>query len=149
MIIHIGTDHRGFELKEKLIAKLKERNIQVNDVGNNHYDPEDDYVDFAYQVALNVSRDTDSMGVVLCGSGAGADMAANKVHGIRSALAFDVGRAKQARTDDDANVIALPADYLDENTAWEMVREFVNTAFSGESRHVRRLQKLRNIEHNG
>lgn len=147
-MIFIGADHRGFELKERLKKRLVDLGLEITDLGNNHLDPGDDYVDFAHKVADAVVENPGSLGILLCGSGAGVDIVANKIDGIRSALVFDVPRAKQAREHEDANVISLPADTLDEETAYQIVETFLNTSFSDEQRHIRRLEKLEEVEEN-
>lgn len=145
-MIYIGSDHRGFELKERLKKRLVDNGLTVTDLGNDHLDPQDDYVDFAQDVAEAVKGSVGNKGILLCGSGAGMDMVANKVKGIRSALVFDTQRAVQAREHEDANVITLPADILDEQQAYEITKAFLETGFSGEERHVRRLEKMGKIE---
>lgn len=146
-MIFIGADHRGFELKRRIFKRLTDEGYQVTDLGDHRLVPGDDYVDFAKSVSEAVTQNPDSFGILLCGSGAGVDIVANKFDGIRSALAFDTVRAKQAREDEDANVLSLPADTLDEETSWEMVKTFINTPFSGEKRHEKRLEKIAEIEH--
>lgn len=116
------------------------------DLGNDHLDPQDDYIDFAHRVAEAVAEDPENRGVLLCGSGVGVDVVANKIKGVRSALVSDVKRAVGARTDDNANVISLPADILDEEMAYEIIKAFLTTDFSAEPRYVRRLKKLEKIE---
>lgn len=146
-MIFIGADHRGFELKQRLYKRLVDEGYKVTDLGNDHLDPSDDYVDFAHKVADAVANDLEvNRGILLCGSGAGVDIVANKVPGVRSALVFDITRAKQSREHDDANVISLPADTLDEEDTWEIVKVFLETPFSGEERHIRRLNKLEEVE---
>lgn len=145
-MIYLGADHRGFELKERLKKRLVDEGYELTDLGNDHLDLGDDYVDFAAKVAEATVQLPENRGILLCGSGAGVDMVANKVPGIRSALVFDVARAKQAREHEDANVISLPTDILDEETAWEITEVFLNTPFSNDKRHVRRLQKLKQVE---
>ncbi|KKS65541.1 hypothetical protein A3A14_03460 [Candidatus Daviesbacteria bacterium RIFCSPLOWO2_01_FULL_43_38] len=145
-MIYLGADHRGFELKERLRKRLIDEGLEVTDLGNNHLDPSDDYVDFAQRVAEATVGDSVNRGVIFCGSGAGVDMVANKIDGVRSALVFDVARAKQAREHEDANVISLPADILDEESAWEITKTFLDTPFSNGERHIRRLQKLEEVE---
>lgn len=146
MKVYIGADHRGFVLKEKLYHRLVGTGFEVENLGNDRLDPQDDYVDFAHKVAKAVASDWGSVGIILCGSGVGVDMVANKIEGIRSALVFDVTRAKQSREHEDANVLSLPADVLDEEKGWDIVQAFLAARFSGEERHVRRLQKLKEIE---
>lgn len=145
-MIYLGADHRGFELKKKIKEHLADEGYEFTDLGNDHLNPQDDYVDFAHKVADATSEDPQNRGIILCGSGAGVDMVANKVIGIRSALVFDVERAKQAREHEDANVMSLPADTLDSEKAWEIVKAFLTTEFSGEPRHIRRLEKLEEVE---
>lgn len=146
MKIFLASDHRGFNLKESLKKKLIEGNYLVEDLGNDQLDPGDDYVDFAKKVGEKVVSNQDSLGILLCGSGAGMDMAANKIEGIRAALAFDSIRAKQARLHENANIISLPADILDEEKAWSIVKVFLTTPFSKIPRHIRRLKKISELE---
>lgn len=145
-MIYLGADHRGFELKSKIFTRLSDEGYEVTDLGNDHLDPSDDYVDFAQRVAGAVAGEKGNVGILFCGSGIGVDIVANKFDGVISALVFDIARAKQAREDEDANIISLPADILDIESAWEMVKIFLETPFSNEKRHERRLQKLREIE---
>ncbi len=145
-MIYLGADHRGFDLKERLKKRLADEGFMVTDLGNDHLDPQDDYVVFADKVAEAVEGEGDNKGILLCGSGAGVDMVANKVDGVRSALVFDVARAKQAREHEDANIISLPADTLDETEAWDIVQAFLTTEFSGEQRHIRRLKEMEEVE---
>ncbi|MDO8570803.1 MAG: RpiB/LacA/LacB family sugar-phosphate isomerase [Candidatus Daviesbacteria bacterium] len=147
-MIYLGADHRGYDLKSRIFKWLEDEGYEVTDLGNDHLDPDDDYVDFAQKVAGAVAGGSDNIGILFCGSGAGVDIVANKFDGIRSALVFDLARAKQAREDDDANIISLPADILDEEKALEIVKVFLETKFSEEERHQRRLQKLQKIEEN-
>ncbi len=103
MVVYIGADHRGFELKEELKLRLTVEGYQVEDVGNKEFDPEDDYVDFAKALGDIVADSSDAKGILICGSGVGVDMAANKVRGVRSCLVFDEKRAIQSRLHEDAN----------------------------------------------
>lgn len=145
-MVYIGADHRGFELKERIKTRLIDEGFEVTDLGNDHLNPTDDYVDFALKVAEATTTSPENKGILFCGSGAGVDIVANKVSGIRSALVFDVARAKQAREHEDANVISLPADILEEQTAWEIVYLFLKTPFSEDPRHIRRLEKIEEVE---
>ena len=146
MQLFLGADHRGFRHKEFLEKKLIDEGYEVVDMGDLVFDKEDDYVDFARRVAESVADYPDSRGVLLCGSGAGVDMVANKIDGVRSALVFDVARAKQAREHEDANVISLPADVLSEDSTYQVVKAFLETPFSGDQRHIRRLEKMEEVE---
>lgn len=125
---------------------MVDEGYQVVDLGNDHWDPQDDYVDFARSVAEAVVGDTGNRGIILCGSGAGVDMVANKIKGVRSALVFDIPRAIQAREHEDANVISLAADTLDEQQSYEIVKAFLLAEFSGEERHIRRLNEMKEVE---
>lgn len=145
-MIYIGADHRGFELKEQLKKRLISEGYEVTDLGNNHLDPNDDFVDFAQKVAEAVTGDPKNRGIALCGSGIGMSIAANKLAGARVALVWDTVYAKQAREHLDANILALPAERLDEESAWEIIQTFLTTDFSGEERYLRRLNKLAEIE---
>ncbi len=145
-MIYLGTDHRGFELKERLKKRLIDDGLEVTDLGDDHFDPEDDYVDFAKKVSLAVLENPGSFGVLLCGSGVGVDMVANKIPGIRSSLVQDVIRAKQSRAHEDANVLSLPSDILDEQSAYDITKTFIETPFSDEERHIRRLTKMEQLE---
>lgn len=145
-MVFIGADHRGFELKTRLKKHLLDEGFEVTDLGNDHLDPQDDYVVFAHKVAEATTNDLQNRGIILCGSGAGVDMVANKIPGVRSALVFDVPRAVQAREHEDANVLSLPADTLDEEQAFKITKAFLTTKFSGEARHQRRLQELKEVE---
>ncbi|MDO8638667.1 MAG: RpiB/LacA/LacB family sugar-phosphate isomerase [Candidatus Daviesbacteria bacterium] len=145
-MIYLGADHRGFELKSKIFTRLLDEGYDVRDLGNDHLDPDDDYVDFAQKVAGAVAGGPENKGILFCGSGAGVDIVANKFDGIRSALVFDLQRAKQAREDDNANIISLPADILDIESAFEIVKIFLETSFSDKEKYQRRLEKLQEIE---
>lgn len=147
-MLYIGADHRGYDLKEELKRRLNIEGIEFVDVGNDHLDPQDDYVDFAEKVAQRVLENRENKGVLICGSGVGVDMVANKIKGIRSCLVYDEKRAAQSREHEDANVISLPSDVLLPEQTFEIVKTFINTGFSGEARHVRRLGKMAAIEEN-
>ena len=136
----------GFELKEQLKKELIDKGYKVTDLGNDHLDPNDDYVDFAKKVAEAVIEDNENRGILLCGSGVGVDIVANKVTCIRSALVDDLKSVIQSREHEDVNIIALPADKLDIAQVNEMTEAFLNTPFSEEERHERRLEKLEEVE---
>jgi len=149
MLIYLGADHRGFELKEFLKKFLKKQSYKVIDVGNEKYDENDDYPDFARLVARAVSQDSlNRRGVVICGSGVGVDMVANKFDGVRSALANTPEQAKLSRKDDNANVLALAAEFTDENKAKEILIAWLKESFSGEEKYKRRIEKISEIENN-
>ncbi|MAG60059.1 ribose-5-phosphate isomerase [Candidatus Woesebacteria bacterium] len=142
MKIFIGADHGGYQLKEELKGYLKELGHDVQDIGADKLDPDDDYPDFVLPVAGNVSRDQESRGIVIGRSGNGEVIAANKVKGIRAALCWSEKVAKKAREHNDANVLSLGADFISASDAKKIVKAFLETSFSGEERHKRRLQKI-------
>src|SRR3989338_1669799 len=147
MKIYLGADHRGFSLKEALKRALIRDGYGVEDVGAFVQDPNDDYPDFAYAVAQKVAKTPEeNRGVLICGSGMGMDVVANKVKGIRATVAYSKESAAHARTNDDINIITLAGDVLDFNEAMEIVTIFLTTQFSGETRHLRRLNKIKEIE---
>ena len=139
MKIFIGADHRGFELKEKLKKELVD--YEVVDLGNSVMDESDDYPDFGALVSEKTVKNG-GMGIVICGSGVGISIAANKVNGVRCALCWKEEIAKQAREHLDANVLALPSDFVSFEEAKIIVKTFLETKFSGEERHLRRVEKL-------
>lgn len=140
MLIPIGCDHAGFELKEKIKAYLIEKGYEVKDFGT-HSEASIDYPDYAHPVAESVENNPGMLGILLCGSGNGINMTANKHQGIRSALCWLPEIAKLAREHNDANIMALPARFIDEQTAFEMVDLFLNTPFEG-GRHQKRVDKI-------
>ncbi|MCL4405529.1 RpiB/LacA/LacB family sugar-phosphate isomerase [Patescibacteria group bacterium] len=147
MIIYIGADHRGFQLKEAIKEYVKNLGYQVSDLGNSAYDENDDYPGFSAAVAEKVSADpTGSRGIVICGSGVGVDVVANKFRGVRSALAFSTDQAGASRADDDTNVLALPADFLDLDTSKKIVSIWLQTPISTDPRYKRRLEEVRALE---
>ena len=146
MTIFIGADHRGFGLKEKLKAALAGK-YEVVDMGAKEYAPNDDYPEFAAAVAKKVGEDPENnRGVVVCGSGFGVDIAANKVNGVRSALAMSTEHVRAGRNDDDVNVLAIAADMIDEPTALAMTQIFLETPFKHESRYERRINEISDLE---
>lgn len=147
MLIYIGGDHRGFKLKEAIKAYLKNSGYEVADLGAEKYDANDDYPDIARLVAEQIRLDPEKRrGVLVCGSGVGIDIAANKFAGIRSFLALSPDHAIAAKNDDDTNIICLSADFTEEADAKRMVSVWLQTQFSGEERHKRRLKKIADIE---
>lgn len=147
MTIYIGADHRGFTLKERLKQILKGEGYDVVDVGAAQLTPDDDYTDYASLVAKQVAAAPDTArGVVICGSGFGVDIVANKFDGVRAGLAISPDHAYQGRHDDDANVLALAADFVDELAAIKILTTFLTTPFAKEEKYARRLAKIAKIE---
>lgn len=142
-MIYLGADHRGFKLKEFFKKYLLGEKYRVLDLGNSVYDPKDDYPDFAFGVAKRVAANPkNSRGILFCGSGVGMDVAANRHKEVRSALVMNSKQAEASRSDDDANVLSLAADFLNFGSAKKIVDVWLKTPFSGAARHRRRLAKI-------
>lgn len=147
-MIYLGADHRGYELKEKIARWLFEWGYDFLDVGAQSLDPTDDYTKYAGETASLVSGNKNSKGIVLCGSGVGAVVVANKFDGVRAGIGISAAQVKAGRNDDDMNILVLAADYTKEEDAKEMLKSFLETDFAGEERHKRRLQDIQKIEAN-
>ena len=145
MRVAIGGDHAGFAMKTEIASRLAASGHQVEDVGAFDASPSD-YPDFARSVAQRVVSGDCERGVLVCGSGVGASIAANKVPGIRAALCHDTFSARQGVEDDDMNVLCLGARVIGPLLAQEVLRAFLAARFSGAERHVRRVGKIRSIE---
>ncbi|TDC83211.1 ribose-5-phosphate isomerase [Micromonospora sp. KC606] len=146
MRVYLGSDHAGFELKVHLANHLAKQGYEVVDVGPHVFDPDDDYPAFCLHTGQRVVDDPGSLGVVIGGSGNGEQIAANKVAGVRAALAWNIETAQLGREHNDANVVAVGARQhtLDEATA--LVEAFLTTAFSGNERHARRIVQVAEYE---
>lgn len=149
MRVHIGTDHAGFELKNRLVAKLTEKGHEVIDHGAHEYDALDDYPPFCTAVGESVVADAGSLGVVIGGSGNGEQIAANKVRGVRAALVWNEDTALLARQHNDANVISVGARQHTEAELEHLIDLFLNEPFSGEERHQRRIDLVARYEETG
>ena len=155
-MIYLGTDHAGFELKEKLKKYLIELNYQVEDLGNFVYDEQDDYPDFVRHVAEAVAQDPDnSKGIILGGSGHGEAMMANRIKGVRAAVYYGLAKdppsqgeggsfaiIRLSREHNDANILSLGARFLNEEEAKKIVKLWLETKFNNEERHKRRIKKI-------
>lgn len=146
MKIGIAADHGGYELKEKLKAQLEKLYVSVSDFGAHTYDAADDYPDFAIPLAKAVGAGLVDRGIVLCGSGVGACFTVNKVKGVRAALLTETYSAHQGVEHDDMNVICIGGRVVGEQLAWEIVQAFLRAQYSGEDRHQRRLDKVKQLE---
>ncbi len=142
MQLYIASDHGGFNLKEAIIKFLTSKGIAVTDMGPYIPEPSDNYPDYVLPVMKNLQEDTTAKAILICRNGVGVSMLANKFKGIRAALSWNAQHAKSARLDDNSNVLALPADYISELEAQEIVQAWLTTEFSGEERHVKRLQEV-------
>lgn len=147
MTVYIASDHAGFFLKEKVEAHLAKNGYKVEDVGNKVLDPADDYPQFAYSAATKVlgSDDPDAKAILLCGSGQGMCIAANRVRGIRASLCWDQDSARETRNDNDSNVLCVPARSLTEEQAFGIIDTWLKTPFSKAERHVRRLREIEEL----
>ena len=142
MTIYIGADHRGFALKEYIKNYLAAEGRAVEDCGDKIHDESDDYPDYAKAVASRVANEAGAKGIVICGSGNGVAIVANKTRGIRAAVAMSPEQARAARSDEDANVIALAADYTEHDEAMDIIEAFLSTPFLDAERHMRRIGKI-------
>jgi ribose 5-phosphate isomerase B len=146
MKIYLGGDHRGYHLKQEVFAYLAKHGYEVEDVGDNVLDPNDDFPEFAQAAALKVlgSDDKDPRAILLCGGGQGMAMAANRFHGIRASVIWDAYEAKMARNDNDSNVLCLPARVLEEDDkAWQGILEtWLSTPFATAARFKRRNAQI-------
>ncbi len=147
-IIALAADHGGFLLKAELASWLRSQGYEVSDLGAHSLDPADDYPDFADALARAITADQADRGVLICGSGVGACVAANKVPGIRACLCHDVYSAHQGVEHDAINVLCLGARIIGIELAKDLVAAFLNARFIGEERHRRRLNKVAAIEKN-
>ena len=146
MKVGVGADHGGFEMKRRLAQSLTSEGHEVVDFGNKVYDIDDDYPDFAIPLARAVAAGDVERGVLVCGSGVGASVAANKVKGVRAALCEDHFSARQGVEDDNMNVICFGGRTMGVAVAWDCTKNFLDATFSGAERHRRRLAKVAQVE---
>lgn len=143
MTIFIAADHRGFELKNQLLEYFQEKGIRIEDLGNYQYDKEDDYPDFAQRVAQAVLQNLDNhLGVVICGSGCGVAIAANRFPHIRAGLAMSEEQARHIRENDHVNILSIAADYTSFNQAVKIIEVFINAQPKTEEKYQRRIKKI-------
>lgn len=143
--IYLGADHAGFELKEKIKKWFTKQKITFKDLGDLKLKPADDYPDYAAKVAKAVAKNK-SLGILLCGSAQGVCIVANKIKGIRAIAPFNPREAALGRKHEDANIICLSGWFFTLMKAKKMIGLFLNTPFSGEARHVRRINKIKKLE---
>jgi ribose 5-phosphate isomerase B len=146
MRVYVASDHAGFEFKTHLLGALIERGFDVIDVGALEYDAEDDYPPYCIEAAQKVVADPGSLGVVIGGSGNGEQIAANKVRGVRAALAWNLETAQLARQHNDANVVGIGARQHSAEEATAIVLAFLDSTFSGAQRHARRIDEITEYE---
>ncbi len=144
MKIFIGSDHNGFALKQAILSHLESDGYEVVDEGDHVLDPNDDFPQYGARVAaaLLASQNAESRGILICGSGQGVCMAANRFKGVRASLVWNHSEARAARNDDDSNILCLPARELQEKDAIALVDTWLTTAFSSAPRFVRRNKQL-------
>ena len=146
MRIAIGADHAGYPLNERVIEELRNAGHELIDFGTHDGSVPDDYPDYARKVGESIQSGSTEVGILICGSGVGAAVAANKLRGIRAALCGDTYSGHQSREHDDCNVLCVGARVTGAELALEIVRAFVNARFTGEERHKRRLAKVAELE---
>ena len=146
MKICISADHGGFELKNLLIQHINDLGFEVDDLGEKINNPEDDYPDTTEVVAKSISNNTYEKGIVLCGSGVGASVVANKFKNVRAAICHDLYSASQGVEHDDMNILCLGGRIISEALAKDIVKEFINAKFQSQERFSRRKKKIENIE---
>lgn len=150
--IHIGSDHAGFDLKNEIIRFLEKKDYEVIDHGAYEFDADDDYPDFILPVAIAVAEDAASKGIILGGSGQGEAMVANRVQGVRATVFYgepeysDESIINLSRQHNDANVLSIGARFVTEEQALEAIDSWLETSFSGEERHSRRIAKIDEID---
>lgn len=146
MRIYLGADHRGFEMKEEIKNWLSENEYEVEDVGDHVFDPEDDYVDFALKVAESIEGNGNtSRGILLCGSGHGMDIVANRFPHVRAIIGFGEEVTTQGREHEDANVLVLPAEWMSSEEAIRRVQIFLDTERVENTRYDRRRARIANL----
>ena len=143
MKVFLGADHRGYEMKGKIKAWLAERGVEVEDMGARVYQADDDEVDYVQAVVEAMGED--DRGILFCGTGQGMSMAANRYAHVRSMVGFRVEVAKLGREHNDANVLSVPAEWVEEEQVRAMIEVFLGSDFSGKERYVRRLRKLEEL----
>jgi ribose 5-phosphate isomerase B len=148
MKIYLGADHRGYFLKEKIAEWLFEAEYNFFDVGAQNLDLRDDYPKYASEVASLVAKEKMAKGIILCGSGVGVEVVANKFDGVRASVGKNAAQVKAGRQDDDMNILVIAADFTDQGEANEMVNAFLKTKFEGGERHKKRLAEITKIEAN-
>ncbi len=150
-VVYLGADHAGFALKESVKEELVMRGVEVVDLGAHKLDPRDDYPVYAKRVAVAVveAREThgvEALGILACGSAQGVCIVANKIDGVRAVIGYSVEGARLGRRDDDANILCLPGQVALEEDPLDIVRAFLDTVYSAEERHARRLAQIHDLE---
>lgn len=147
-MIYLGADHRGYKLKEKVAKWLFEWGYKFIDTGALTLDPNDDYTKYAESVGSLVGKEKDATGILICGSGVGVDVTANKFDGVRSSIGKNQAQVKAGRNDDNMNILVIAADYTSDKEAESMLKVFLETKFGGKTRYKRRLEEIKRLEEN-
>ena len=145
-MLYITSDHRGFELKERIKSYLDTKGIAYEDLGAFYYDGHDDYPDYAQALARKIVEDKESLGIALCGSGAGMSIALNKFDDIRAGLAYDEKMGEAQKQHDNINVLVIPSDFVRAQDAELMIEKFLSATFNTQEKYKRRLDKIEKIE---
>jgi len=145
-MVYLGADHNGFALKEKIKIWLRDWGYEFRDLGAAEFDQGDDFPDFGVPVAREVARRKGSFGILVCRSGCGMDIVANKVKGVRCILAVNSDQVFHSRKEDQVNVLSLPADFISEKEAKKAVRFFLETEPALDPRYLRRIEKINQLE---
>jgi len=148
-MIYIATDHAGFEVKKDIVNFFKKENRPVEDLGPASFDPLDDYPDYGAKLAKKVAKSPANRGILICRSGIGMSIVANKVRGARAALCLNPIQAQKSREHNDANILVLAADFTPLDVMKKIIKKFLGTDFSGEERHRRRIKKISDLEKKG
>ncbi|MFZ5933206.1 MAG: RpiB/LacA/LacB family sugar-phosphate isomerase [Patescibacteria group bacterium] len=148
MKVYLGADHRGFALKEKIKDWLTTWGYEFSDLGAYQLDPQDDFTLYAEKVGVVVGREEGARGILLCGSGVGVNIAANKIDGVRASFGLSPEQVKAGRNDDDMNILVIAADFVAEEKAKDLIKVFLETKFAREERFVRRLAEIKKLEAN-
>jgi len=144
-MIYIAADHRGFRLKEEIKKWLETELYEFRDLGATEYNREDDYPKIAFELGETVVKEN-ARGILICGSGAGASIAANKVKGVRAGLCTSIKQASAAKNDDNINILCLSADWVSQEDNIKITETFLKTLFSSEERHIRRINQIKDYE---
>ena len=146
-MIYIASDHGGYKLKKRLVRYVKnELKLEIEDMGPNQYDKTDDYPDFAIPLTKKMVKDEENRGVLICRNGIGVCILANKVKGVRAGIGYNLSAAQSMRNDDDTNVLCLAADHLTDDHAMAILKKWLETPTSKDSRHLRRRRKVTKLE---
>ena len=146
MVIYVGSDHAGYPLKEKIKKILDKKRYDIKDMGTDKADVSVDYPDYAAKVAKSVAKNKATLGILICGTGIGVCIAANKVKGARAALAYNALSAELAREHNNANILCVGARTMDHRTALNIVKTWLSSSFTNEARHTRRIREISKLE---